>query len=335
MSQGSCNTLRRGAIVAKQVAQSMKITLHIGAHRTATTCFQKYMHLSKETLHAQDVEFWGPQNTRTGLFTNVYNRINGCTSKIEDQRSVHNLSRQLENLRRHGVQNLIVSEENILGSTCKNVREGSLYRGAGDRLAHFAEAFDGTVTSVVISPRSLDVFWCSSLAYAVANGLAIPNSKHCAKIARGFRGWRDVVADIATALPGVEIKVLPFESFAGRPDRFLMLSTGVFGPVCKDRSPVNASPRLPELRRAMLSQGKDTASLPFGMGRWNPFTNEQHSALRELFADDMMWLTAGADGLATLIEDRDTTQAGNSPPRVATKKGQFDEFEERRMARPG
>ena len=332
-----CSSKRQtgGAMVLKRLARPMDITLHIGPHRTGTTCFQNYMQRAQDALSEDGVAFWGPQQTRDGVFAGVYSRIKDRRGAGDNTRFDQDLQERLDAAREAGVRHLVVSEENMMGSIGQNVRHKVLYKDVGKRVAHFAQAFGDEVTSIVISPRSLDVFWCSSLAYAVSNGLTAPDAAQSAAIARSFRGWRHVVADIASAVPEVELKVLPFDEFAGRPDRFLEVATGLSGPVCTDRTPVNASPRLPELRRAMLAKGMDTTALPFGMGRWNPFTNEQHSALRELFADDMMWLTAGADGLATLIEDRSVTQAGQNPPRAAQEKGQFDECEERRLARPG
>ena len=45
------------------------------------------------------------------------------------------------------------------------------------------------------------------------------------------------------------------------------------------------------------------------------------AALREACSDDMLWLTAGAEGLATLTEDRTGSRAGHTPPPGAQSKG--------------
>lgn len=317
----SQNMTPGGAVFPRRAARNMDITLHIGPHRTATTGFQNYLRMSRNNLRAQGVEVWEPEVIRR-------KQESGCY-KDADTRS------RVKLVQASGADQLIISEENIAGSVRQNLKDGALYLGIGDRIARYTQALGGNLSAVLFSPRSLDVFWCSSLAFAAERGLRLPDPQKRAVIAQGRRGWRDVITEIAKAAPGASVRVLPFETYAGRPDRFLADGVDIEGPLCKDRAPVNVSPRLPELRRALRASGRDASTLPFGMGRWNPFTNEEHSALRELYADDMMWLAAGADGLATLIEDRSTTKAGLNPPRAALGKGQFDEFEERRMARPG
>ena len=81
----------------------------------------------------------------------------------------------------------------------------------------------------------------------------------------------------------------------------------------------------------MAENGYENADLPahlaMGEGRWNPFNEEQTAKLREAYADDMMWLTAGADGLATLTEDHSHTRADSSLPVGVLTKGQSHDQE--------
>lgn len=324
-----------GQAFLERTLHTLNITLHIGAHRTGTTSFQRYMRASGTQLSERGVAFWGPEVTRGTVFSGVVSSLDGAVEKTLHDQFIEPVSSTLSSLLETQVHSLIVSEENILGSTRNNIRHCSLYSGAGNRVAQFAQAFKGRIKTILISPRSLENYWCSALAYGVARGLKVPPMQNRATIALSFRGWRDIITEVAQAVPDAEIRVLPFEDYAGRPDQFLANGTGIDAPACSSRTPVNESPRLPELRRAMNANGLDACDLPLGMGRWNPFTNEQHSALRELYADDMMWLHAGANGLATLVEDRGVTQAGNNLPLTAKRKGQIDEFEERRVARPG
>jgi hypothetical protein len=68
-----------------------------------------------------------------------------------------------------------------------------------------------------------------------------------------------------------------------------------------------------------------------------PFNDEQRASLREAYADDLHWLTSGAEGLATLTqdtitEDWDQTGTGNIPPFGPLSKGQEHDKQERYVA---
>jgi hypothetical protein len=131
---------------------------------------------------------------------------------------------------------------------------------------------------------------------------------------------------MACGLPQVEIKVLPFEQLAGQFDKVLTEATDHSAPQDGAESWLNRSLDADRLRAKMNEFGTPAASLPAhlatGEGRWNPFSKQQSANLRESYADDMMWLAAGADGLATLTEDPSRTRANLSLPSGALKKGQ-------------
>ena len=324
-----------GAPFIERAARSMDIILHIGAHRSATTHFQSYMDNAIEELSQQGVGFWGPRRTRKGLFAGVYRRLGSAFDPSPSAPVEPSVAALTEGLSKAGISKLLVSDENILGALRHNLRHGQLYPEAGMRVRCFRDAFGPSVRRIVINIRSLEEYWCSAIAFGVARGIADPSGIKRSEIANSARSWRDVISDIARNCPETDIIVAPFETYKGRPDKLLEDTTGFVAPPCVDRSPVNSSPALPDLRRALLAQGQDAGGLPFGMGRWNPFPAEAHSALRELYADDLMWLAAGADGLATQTEDRGKTYAAQKPQLAAYERGHGDEFEKRSLARPG
>ena len=307
----------RGAAFDLRVSCAMDIILHIGAHRTGTASFQDYLSRHAEALAAHHVACTHPVAAGT--------QVNTQEVSVQSQ---------VAEARRQGMQALVISDADLLGSIADNVAQRSLYPATAARLKQITAALDGEISTVVISIRSLELYWCSALAQGVSQGLAVPGRDALAQIARGARGWRDVITDVSDALPQASIAVFPFEQFGGRCDVMLARGAGLQVPVDRQRSWLNRLPRLPELRRVLNDRGASSTDLPFGMGRWNPFTNEEHAALREVYADDMMWLTAGADGRATLIEDRHPERAGSTLPRMAQNKGQQDEHDKRQVARP-
>ena len=320
------------AALAQLAKTIMDVTLHIGAHRTAATGFQDYLRRHRTDLETRGVAFWGPGSTRRGLFSGLLPSGKGTVSAARQERAAGRIRLRLDQTRRNGTSHLIISDQNMMGSLGNNMRERALYPAVGEQIARFAGAFDGRISAVMLSMRSLDLWWCSALAAGVSRGHPLPEAADIKTIATSERGWRDVIADVACALPGVPLRVLPFEQFAGRPDALFACGAEADAPRETSRQWLSQAPALPELRRALPPGG---GQLPFGMGRWNPFDNEQHAALRELYADDIMWLTAGADGLATLTEDDTRTRVAQTQPAGQRMEGQTDEHEKGRLARPG
>ncbi|MEX0302177.1 MAG: hypothetical protein AB3N24_07115, partial [Leisingera sp.] len=128
------------------------------------------------------------------------------------------------------------------------------------------------------------------------------------------------------------LHVLPFETFGTRPEAQLAALTGVEAPMTHARVRLNASLCLQDLKAGV--PGSVAAKLPEGTGRWRPFDDTQAAILRERYADDMMWLAAGADGAALLVQDPDKLAAGLNPPRYDLTRGRPDD-KQRRMAGSG
>lgn len=295
-----------GAAFGTWVEETMNVILHIGAHRTATKGLHDYMQRNAETLASQGLLFQGPGRRPRAIFGMAVPTCKAST--------------------------LLVSEPSILGSVRDNLLRGALYPDAGSRVATFARYVGRPLRRIILGIRSLELYWTSAVACGVWHGLPVPDRLALRSMARNRRGWREVITDLAKALPGVEIRVMPFECFAGRPDVFLSQAADIEAVPQPERRWLNRAPELPQLRRALAGQ---PVALPFGMGRWNPFTAEDHAALSEVHADDMMWLTAGAGGLATLTEDRTRTRAAQMPSPGPKAKGHSHEHTERQVARPG
>ena len=314
-----------GAACSPEASQAMKTILHIGAHRCATTTFQTYMHRNSDRLTAQGVGFWGPARTRAGLFSGLQT---GRTLTGRPNRRARGLGRvRLNCVQRAqaGTTSLVVSDQNMLGTIGQNLRLGSLYAGAGERIARYAEAFGGGVSIVVVNIRALEWYWASMLGAGLIRGHAAPHAADLQRLATGGRSWRDVITDVSCAIGDVPLLVLPFEIFGSRPEAQLACMTGLTPPRDHARDWHKATPRLASLR--------DFApELPPGAGRWQPFNVIQRTLLRETYADDLMWLRAGADGLAQLIDDRTHTMTGANPSEPEMTRGNRYDHTKRRLA---
>lgn len=317
------------------MANAMNIFLHIGAHRCATTSFQSYLRQNATRLTVQGTGFWGPLRTRGKLFAGVLPSAGDALRRNRQIRARGRVQIAISRAAESGLENLIVSDENVLGSVRANLRLCGLYDGVGERLARFNAAFDGKITQLALSVRALDTYWASGLGYSLTRGCNPPRPGVLTRITDSPRSWRDVITDVACAVPGARLIVLPHERFAGRPDAMFSAITGTAAPKDLMRQWRNATPLLPELR-ALLPK-EQAGALPGGEGRWYPFDAEQAAILRERYADDILWLTGGADGLATLAHDPDTPTktAGPSPQDTYSTRGRPYDDEERRLAGTG
>lgn len=311
----------------------MDVILHIGAHLCATTSFQDYLWCNGTRLRADGLQVWGPRRTRHGLFAGLLPGPEAPPRAEAVRRAAGRVRLNLAQAAETGTARLIVSDAAIMGSARANLHLADLYCGLGERLARLAQAFDCHALTVVLNIRALDAYWAAALSQAITRGAGLPGAGALARLAQGRRSWRDVIEEIACAVPEAELLVLPYETFGGRPEAQLEAITGARAPRTHARGWLNATPRLAELR-AWLPPA-EAAQLPPGNDRWQPFSDAQAAALRETYADDLMWITGGAGGLARLVDDPDRREAGPVPSQTVVTRGRRDDEEDRRLAGAG
>lgn len=295
-----------GAAVATQAGTAqMDVTLHIGAHRTGTTTFQHGVRQHLAALHERGIGVWGPERTRKSVFPGLFQNSTAPRKRNPALRAQGRVRMLVARAEMDGLTQLLVTDENMLGSCAHNIRTRALYPAAGERMARVNAAFGGRVKRVLLSVRAQDLWWPSAMAMAVERGHPVPTPARRAGICSNTRTWQDVITDVSCAIPEAEICVLPFEHFANRPHAVLSAAVGFEMPYegAHKVPRLNQASDLRSLRARIAEQGGDRTHLPDEDGRWNPFTTEQQAILAEQYADDMHWLIAGADGLATLTED--------------------------------
>ncbi|TDK41425.1 hypothetical protein E1832_20325 [Antarcticimicrobium luteum] len=312
----------------------MDVILHIGAHLCATTTFQDYLHQNRTRLAASGCAVWGPRRTRHGLFAGLMPDDRPLSGRDGAPRAAGRIRINLAACAEAGAQRLIVSDPGVMGAPRVNLRLGGLYCGLGERMARLGRAFDGYRLTVALNIRALDAYWAAVLSQAVTRGAGVPSAAALERLASAGRSWRDVIAEVAGAIPGADLVVLPFETFGGRPEAQLEAIAGLAAPRTHARGWLNATPRLPELR-AWLPK-PEAALLPPDDDRWRPFSEAQAATLREGYADDMMWIIGGAGGIARLAGDPDRKQAADPiPPHRNATRGICDDKEDRRLAGAG
>ena len=323
----------RAALLPALGRAIMDVILHIGAHRSGTTSFQRYLRDNHAELSARGIGFWGPTRVRQSVFPGLFPGPAVARGRDPVRRAEGRVQMQVAQCRAQGLSQLLVSDENMIGSARQCLRHAALYPAIGERMARIGSAFGGRIKRVVLSVRAPDLWWASAAAYTVGRGHPVPSAQTRDAIAQNPRSWRDVVTDLACALPETEIRITPFENFAGRSDALFTACTDQTAPMGKAQW-LNRAPDLSALRDTLNERGEDLALLPTSAGRWQPFDAAQAAALRERYADDQFWLAAGADGLATLTEDPSRRRAGPSLPPGAMREGHAYDIREQGRQSP-
>jgi hypothetical protein len=323
-----------GAALNRRAGPVMDVVLHIGAHRTGSTTYQACLRAHRHSLDKARVGFWGPRRTRNGLFRGLLHPAPAKPGrKNAQERAVGRVQLRLEQARQKGLQAVLISDENMIGSVRECLRTKQLYPSIGERMARFARAFEGQITRIAFCIRSQDRFWGSAMAYGVSRGHPIPRRGEIDRIAESMRSWRDVITDLSCAVPDAEIRVLPYESFYANPLVLTRDAVGLDVQFDGGYDWLNRAPHLPELRAILTERGQDVGDLPDMDGPWNPFSEAQTTDLRERFADDLFWLANGAEGLAKLTEEAMPRGRGKAH-RSASERGQGHD-EEGRLGKTG
>lgn len=277
----------------------MEIILHLGAHRCATTTFQAFLDLNRTRLADHGVAVWTPQNTRSGLFDGVI-----CQP---GQDATAHIARLRTAQGRLDADQLIVSEENMIGAPRNNLNHASLYPDLPRRLGRFAAAFDGQVTRLGLAIRSYEGYWVSAMTFATLRGQPLPSRAVCSGLALLPRTWAMIAQDIRALFPQTPLHIWTFEAFAGRPRRQFNMLSGRQGIThLLDHTPKwkNASGTLDHMRQKLKASGRyeDLAMLPDD-GPWAPFTPLERHKMAVAYAQDLAYFRSCRDPLIQFTEN--------------------------------
>ncbi|NOX72721.1 MAG: hypothetical protein GXP03_03540 [Alphaproteobacteria bacterium] len=272
----------------------LEVILHIGAHRTGTTSFQRALQQNQHNLSKNGVVVWGPRITRGGRFSGLLRGMNSEAGETERlvNRNKGVIAIELERMDKARQHSLLVSEENILGSMVANLSATRLYPRLDERLARFTHAFGSACTIIGLAIRPYEDYWASSMAYAIKAGHPVLGPDDLDRLVTQPRGWRRVVGDVAAAFPKAQIKVWEFSRLIGRPQAQYRLLAGRRGRLRQTDGHHNASPGLESLREILKLRGDLDAlkALGDGQGRFQPFGAHHIDAFQAQYAEDLAWL---------------------------------------------
>ncbi|MBZ0130638.1 MAG: hypothetical protein K8F59_16195 [Rhodobacteraceae bacterium] len=281
------------------------------------------LHQNRQALAKGGIAVWGPERTRTGLMSGLLKstRLNAPEVLAQQARNCGLIAVEMARLKQAGTRQLLVSEENMLGSLRGNFKVSMLYPGARQRLARIAQAFGGDCRRIGLSIRPYHDYWASALAHAIPRGLAAPGEEDLDRLVTQPRSWRRVIEDVVAAFPGVDIAVWEFDRLKARPQAQLRLLTGAGGCLAPALVHANAAPDRAELRQALLDRGKLAAAalVPAGRGPYQPFAAHHMDALQAQYHSDLAWLRQCTS--ARIRFDEQVEQAAPAIPAPARKRG--------------
>ena len=179
----------------------MKISLHLGAHKTASTYLQKTLEANRANLSSAAVYHIPMRQFRTSITANL-----GDPSPNFSER-VAALLEPAANC-----DWVIISDENILGS-CEIFEDPSYYHSAAGRVGKLIEAFRGHEVEVFIATRSYDSFVSSMYCEFIRHHPFVTPEEYLAAADVDGLSWFELIGDLSKIVGEDRLTYWRFEDF--------------------------------------------------------------------------------------------------------------------------
>ena len=179
-----------------------ELHLHLGAHKTASSHFQKTLtlldSLSPSTIHITRNDVVRTQITHANKF---------MFSEKRDEVGAY-----LEDLLCSGYERVVISEENLLGEAKDFLNHQTLYANAHKRLSTFKKLLPPAVgITIWLFTRSLDSFLPSMYCEYLRHWYYRPfNEVLGGKV---DQSWLRVIEDIRNVFPKARLNIIDYKSY--------------------------------------------------------------------------------------------------------------------------
>lgn len=190
---------------------SLPISLHLGAHKTATTFMQRALRSQAADLSEQGIAVLTPAELRQSR-----NSSDAKLGPSEQRRALKQHLTDVLNraIARPGATRIVISEENLIGSSGQNMSRRDLYAGLAERLLALPDSLNSADVTVMFAIRSYAPLHSSGFTTALRRGRRL-NADHLAQgLVDAPRGWVDVLRDLHGALPKSPMMIWRYEDFA-------------------------------------------------------------------------------------------------------------------------
>jgi hypothetical protein len=206
----------------------MKIHVHLGVHKTATTFIQSQLHDNRALLSGGRIGFAGIWAIRR-KFTVPFDRMSWfdpiwkpVTRRYLGKRLNAILSAQKK------ANTFILSDENLLGLISANYWFGRLYPNAGMRVGMLDGLMKEHDVRYFMAIRRYPDYLTSSWLQLASRGKAPPFEKYRARFGPEKHGWAEIVGEIVRTCGPERLTVWTYDWFNEDPSRvFGVLAPGV------------------------------------------------------------------------------------------------------------
>jgi len=205
-----------------------QISIHLGAHKTATTFIQRNLYENKKELLDLGVLPFSTKETR--MFSGAdffYDFLRTPLHEDHDflQKPIPG-EFNVTPLEVSGYSHILISEENVLGSPIRNLKAGKLYPGAADRLSPLSHIIDGRETTIYFSIRSYDSFFSSCATTVLRRGHCLDWHAAARKLELLPKRWPELIEEILHSIPQARLVVWRYEDFSNRMEEVFKILTG-------------------------------------------------------------------------------------------------------------
>jgi hypothetical protein len=200
----------------------LKIHLHVGVHKTATTFIQARLKGNLAILNRSGIGYMPIWAFRTSMWKDLM-KIDPATFRIEDH---------LADFFPRGVPNqvrgLVISDENLLGLCGAMLTTGKLYGGVRPRMAQLRKLFAGHEVTLFCALRRYDSFLASAYCEGLrSNRRYITFEDFTDRVNWKAISWFSLLEKIESALLPDRVRYWRYEQF--RPKAEAVLQELAFG----------------------------------------------------------------------------------------------------------
>jgi hypothetical protein len=194
----------------------MKIHIHVGVHKTATTYTQSLLHANRDKLHQAGIGFIGLWEFRSTFTENLMNFEPGVF-RIEDH-----LPRFFEQKVPREIRGLLISEENLIGYCGGLVNSGTPFGTAANRLAHLRKLLAGHDVTLFCAVRDYHSFLASAYCEGLRNNQKfVTFETFRSRLQWDKMNWAKLLARFEQSLQPERTVVWRYEDFRSQAGRIL------------------------------------------------------------------------------------------------------------------